>query len=247
MLIDHLESYGLTQQEAQTYLSCLEIGPASILDISRKTKQNRTQLYLNFDRLVAKKLVTITTRGKRKLFSAEPPTVFKDLLKEKLLDVDTILPDLLALTRKGSLKPIVKFYDGLEGIKDVYRASRRAKEPIMYGFIGLDLLNATSKALMHFWTTELTSLRKRHKAIAKIIVPDTEAGKNYKAIEKEHQRETRLLPASSYSFPGAIILYDDVVCMYVYSDKEAFAVTVQSEAIATTVKMAWRLAWGQAY
>ncbi len=247
MLTKQLESFGLSPAEAHIYLACLELGAASVLEISRKTKQNRAQLYLIIDRLIEKKLVTVAIVGKRKRFVPEQPAVLRALFQEKLLDLDMLIPDLVALARKGTIKPIIKFYDGLEGIKDVYRASSRGKDRVLYGFIGLDKLNTQSKALLHFWLNELTTLRKRHKAIGKVIIPDTEQGRLYKSSEKEKFRETRLVPASTYNFPGAIIVFDDTVCAYVFSDKEAFAVSIESVAIAETVKMVWQLVWAQAY
>ena len=44
MLHAELTEFGLSEPEAHVYVAGLELGPCSILEIAKKTKQNRTSL-----------------------------------------------------------------------------------------------------------------------------------------------------------------------------------------------------------
>ncbi|MDD5438346.1 MAG: helix-turn-helix domain-containing protein [Patescibacteria group bacterium] len=247
MLLEQLESLGLNKREAQTYIAALELGPASILEISRKTKQNRALLYQTIEELRAKKLMVVTTQGKRKLFAAEPPVVLKGMLKDKLAILDAILPSLVGLDRKGNIKPVLKFYEGLEGIKDVYRPSACTKDKRIVSFIGVEQLNSANRALLNFWETEYAPLRKRNGVFADVIVPDTPEGLEFKKKDEMFYRKTKLVPASNYNFENEIMVYEDLTLIFVYSLKEQFAISIQSPAIANTLRMIWKIAWNSAY
>ncbi|MCX6780870.1 MAG: hypothetical protein NT003_02000 [Candidatus Magasanikbacteria bacterium] len=247
MLQTELKSLGLTDQEIQIYLAGLELGPCSILELAKKTGAHRTTVYHTVQELEQKKIFSESIRGKKRVFVAEGPDAFKKMLLTKLDRVDGIAGELLALARTGSVKPVVKMYVGLQGIKDVFYDLLRAKEPTSYAWAGIEHMNKTSTSLQEFWMHEYAPLREKHKKFAKLIMPDTDAGKLWKSTDAQKFRETRLLPSSTYNFPGEIMLYDDKVACLVYTDKEQFAVVLESKTISETLKMVFNLCWSQGY
>ncbi len=247
MLIDELKSLGLSDQEAAIYLACVELGPSSVLDIARKTKAHRTTVYNTVYSLLEKKLLSESVLGKRRVLVPEGANAFKNMLQSKLDRVDGIAGELLALSRESTTKPVVKFFMGVNGIKDVFRASvLETKEQVQYGIFTVEELMRSSD-LLEFFLGEFSTLRKKHKISAKIIVADTPGGTKYKELDKEKFRETRLLPASSYSFPAEIMFHDNVVQLFVISETEQFCVTIESPAIAKTMKMIFNALWTQGY
>lgn len=247
MLLDDLKTIGLTDQEALVYLAGLELGPSSILKLAKKVGVNRTSLYHTMGGLLKKKLFVESVQGKKRVFVAEGAPALKTLIQSKLAHVDVIAEGLKALTRTSTAKPIIKFYEGLEGIKTVFRESAKSKEKKTYAFVCIDRLATQSSGLVDFWLNEYTALRKKHDNFAQLIMADSEGGKKYKAMDKEKLRETRLLPASTYNFPAEFMVVDDRVILFVFSEKEQFVVSVESAAIAETLKMIFRLCWQQAY
>lgn len=247
MLTDDLKSLGLTEQETTIYLAGVELGPATVLQIARKTGVHRTTVYNTMQSLLEKRLFSESAQGKKRVFVPEGAEAFKAMLRQKMERVDAIAGELSALAGAGSVKPVVKFYSGLEGIKDVFRDATRAKEDILYGIAGLENMNVKSPVLLDFWMNEYAMLRKKHKKFARIIMPDTDGGKLYKATDADKSRETRLVPSSTYNFPAEYMFYDDVVCQLVFSEREQFAVVTRSRALATTMKMIFELCWKQGY
>lgn len=247
MLIDELKTLGLSDQEASVYLACAELGPSTVLEIAKKTKTHRTTVYHTVQGLLEKKLFSESVRGKRRVFVPEGADAFKNMLQSKLARVDGIAGELLALTKESTMKPIVKFYVGVESIKDVIRTSvLDVKEKFQYGIFTVEEM-MSSHGLKEFFLGEYSALRKKHGLFAKIIVADTEDGKAYKNLDKEKFRETKLLPASSYHFPTEVMISGDVVLLFVISEKEQFIISIKSAAIATTFKMIFNVVWTLAY
>lgn len=246
-LQEELEKIDLTSDEASTYIAALELGPATILEIARKTGMNRTTLYAVSDRLVEKRIFARSPNGKRTLFTAEPPEKLTLILKEKLAKLDDILPELISLAREGTVKPKMRYYEGLEGIKTIYRDSLRSKDPILCSFVGIERLNAYSKGLTKFWEDEYIRDRNKTGRFGKLIIPDNVEGRAWKAKDSVNNRECRLVPSSQYNFEGEILLYDDVVSFVSYTENEEFALSLESKAIAKTMKMIWQIVWTTGY
>lgn len=243
ILQEELANIGLDGDEAVVYTAALELGPATVLEIARKTGLNRTTLYAVTDRLIEKRLLAKSPSGKRTLYVAEPPEKIALLLKEKLAKLDELLPELVSLGRKGTVKPKIKYYEGLDGIKSVYRDSLQSREHALYAFVGVERLTVRSKALNAFWEGEYRMGRQKNGTHGKVVVPDNAEGRAFKAKDKTSDRESRMVPASSYNFEGEILMYDNIVCFISYTEDEEFALSLESRAIARTLRMIWQIVW----
>ena len=243
-----LIQYGLTPKEARIYLALLELGPSSILRLSKKTKITRTTLYHIVTNLIEKKFITQSFKGKKKLYLSESPEKIRESLKEKINKFNTLIPELSSLLNQDTSKPVFKYYEGLEGIKDVYRQSLKAKDhENLLAFIGVESLQVRDKAIINFWEKEYIPARKKKDIFFKIVIPDNELGLAFYKKDKDSHRESRLLPASSYNFECEIMIYDQVVSIFSYTSQESFALTIESKPIANTLKMIWQIAWNNAY
>ena len=247
MLKNDLISLGLSEMEANVYLSCVELGSATVLEIARKTKVHRTTVYNTVQGLVDKKLFSESVRGKKRIFVAEGAEGFKNMLKAKLSRVDGIAGELIALSRSSTAKPIVKFYVGVESIKDMFRTSvLETKEKFQYGIFTVEEM-MSSDSLKQFFLGEYSTLREKNGLFGKIIVSDTPDGIKYKSLDKAKFRETKMLPATTYRFPTETMISGDTVLLFVISENEQFVISIDSLAIATTFKMIFNALWTQGY
>jgi sugar-specific transcriptional regulator TrmB len=117
----------ISEKEIATYISLLENGSASILDISKSTGINRVTTYAAIEELKEKGLVAETRKGKRKLFVAEDPDGLLGLVNEKRERLASeekmlakIIPSLKALNISQPNKPQIKFFEGKEGITRIF-------------------------------------------------------------------------------------------------------------------------------
>lgn len=246
-IVEQLASIGLDADEAAAYVACLELRESTVLEIARKSGLNRSTLYSVIDRLLEKRLLVRTVAGKRTLFAVQPPQAIEQMLKDRLGTFSTLLPELVSLSRMGTRRPKIAYEETLDGIKAAYRASLESKEREIFAFVGVDRLNVRSKELQKFWDGEYREGREKNGIVGKVIVPDTAEGKAFRANDANGLRETRFVPASKFNFEGEILLFDSTVTFISYTEKETFVLTLESDAIAKTLRMIWQIAWASAY
>jgi|GEM_PF-695221 len=235
--------FGLDVNESATYLTLLELGPASILEIAKKSGVNRSMLYEIIDELITKGLVYKSVRGKKIHFVAREPEVLQNLLSEKMEKLEKLLPGLKDLAAKGNFKPTVTFHEGMAGIKQAYLDAVYSKEKKLYAFVGVESLLSKTNILEEFWDEHFKTERRKRNVFGQLIVPNNSAGRAFQKKDNQNFRESRLVDAEQYNFPAEVLLYDDVVIFISYTQYEEFAVNIKSPAIAETLKMAWRFMW----
>lgn len=119
---------GLEDKEIEVYLAILSLGKCTITDIAAKSLVKRTTIYAYLESLVARGLVFKTADKKRVLYCAEEPEKIKKTLEserrkleEKKERLTALVPQLEALYATAFSRPRVSFYEGKEGIRQVYR------------------------------------------------------------------------------------------------------------------------------
>ncbi len=238
-----LSPFGLDINQSKTYLAILELGPVSILEISKKTEINRSMLYVIVDSLIKLGLVYKSVRAKKIRFIARDPTVFQSILAQKLQKFEKLLPELNVLAASGSTKPTITLHEKLEGVKQVYLASIHAKEKKLYAFVGVESLLSKTNVLETFWDEEFKNERKKRNVFGQLLVPDNIVGKKFQAKDNKNFRESRLVDSQHYNFPAEILIYDTTVAFISYTQHEEYAIEIKSPMIAQTLKMVWRFMW----
>jgi len=123
MLEKYLQEIGLNEKEAAVYLALLQYENASVIDISSKTKINRSTTYTILESLAKKGLVSETTVGKKTHYQAESPERLetfverqKVILEEHSKRLKDIVPKIKSIQRENGEKPVVKYFEGRDGI-----------------------------------------------------------------------------------------------------------------------------------
>jgi len=80
---DVLGEIGLSKNEAKVYLALLELGSATVGNISKKSKVHRTNVYDSLTKLESKNLVNCIEKDGTKYFNARDPKEIMNLIKEK--------------------------------------------------------------------------------------------------------------------------------------------------------------------
>lgn len=127
MLEKYLQDIGLSEKEAIVYIALLAVDNSAVLDLSKKTGLNRSTTYVILESLAKKGLVTETTVGKKTRYQAEPPERLetyveqrKILLEEQAKKLKDIIPQIKTVQRETGQRPIVKYFEGREGIVSSY-------------------------------------------------------------------------------------------------------------------------------
>lgn len=237
-----LEKIGFSDKEVAIYLATLKLGHGTVSEITRTANVGRTYGYPILDALAAKGLVNISgKRPKQEYFAESPRKLFAlveknfEFQKQMLGDVKELLPELVVL-HNAEDRPRVRFYEGTEGLKEVYEDTLTAKENTVLGFATYDELH---KGLPNYFP-EYYKRRSKRGLKGRAIITDTEEGRRRIKLNKEEARETVLVPKEYYFYPE-IDVYDNKVM--IASWREKLGITIESDEIADAMKKIFELAW----
>lgn len=240
-----LSSIDLSDKEISVYIVLLSMGKGTVSTIARRAGLNRTTGYAILDSLVSKRLVSISGKEPKQEYVAESPDAIVELLKqriekttEQLEQAQTILPELKSM-HNVSGRPQVRFYEGKEGLQQVYEDTLTSHEPIR-AFAEVGNIHAT---LPNYFP--LYYKRRAQKGILiRAIFPTTPASIALTAHDIGELRETALVPADEYNFSPEINIYDNKVM--IASWREKLGITIESAEIADAMKKIFELAWKEA-
>lgn len=246
MLTEDLIKFGLTYKEATVYLTLLELGPAVVSDIAKKTKTNRSTTYVLLEALVNKGLLSISEKNKVKVYNASAPERLIKYLEDtvqkytELVGVaHGILPELKSMYVGTGPKPKVQFFEGLEGIKTAYEDTLTAKETIR-AFASIEDMHNTLKD----YFLEYYKRRAAKKIKIRAIFPDTPEAKERIKSNTEEMREALLVPSDRYAFSPEINIYNNKIVFM--SLLEKFALIIESKELADSFKRIYELSWNEA-
>lgn len=122
-----LKNFGLSEKEIAVYLALIELGPSSVRDISCKSKVNRGTSYDILKSLIAIGIVSYYNKESKQYFMAEEPEKLLSAIDQKKEDLNEVrenieqsLPLIKTLFEKQGGKPVVKFYEGSKGVRQIF-------------------------------------------------------------------------------------------------------------------------------
>lgn len=233
-----LEQLGLEGKKADVYLAALELGSSSVIEISKKAGIKRTTCYDIIQDLIREGLISETSKGKKRLFVGEDPEKIQRNLKNKERLFSEILPQLQSIHNMRGSKPKIRFYEGKEGLREVYEDTIKHGGEIL-GFASYDIINVLGKE----WADEY--LRKRVTAgiHARGMIPGTEPMmRDFISKDQEQRRSTKVIDPKKYPFSIEINVYghNRVALM---SAKEEMGLIIEGTEIHNTMKLIFQLIW----
>lgn len=239
MLYQELEKIGLNDKEAQLYLSLLELEEGNISQISTKSKIKRTTCYDIINSLKEKGLISQLTKKKKIYYYAEDPRKLEQHLEEKKQLLRNLMPRLLSITNLIDKKPKIRFFEGTEGVKEVYRDTLKypGQETMAW---------ASQEAVSHFDSDWLrnTYLPKRveNKIWQRTIAPDNLEIRSFSKKDQEHLRQTRFISKEEMPFEVEINLYGKQ-SIAIMSFQEQIGLIIESKKIFNTLKSIFEINW----
>jgi HTH-type transcriptional regulator, sugar sensing transcriptional regulator len=240
-----LQNIGLNQKESDVYFALLTIGSGTVSEIAKRSNINRTTGYDILGSLSSKGLVVISGKEPKQEYRCENPDKILKFLKrdiekkqEDYRYAEVLLPELKSIYKSGA-RPQVKFYEGKEGLEEVYEDTLTATEPIRAYATVDDMHNALPNYFPKYYK------RRADRGIAiRAIIPKTEIGEERGERDKLEKRETAFVPPDKYYFSPEINIYDNKVM--IASWREKLGIIIESSEIADAMKKIYELAWDRA-
>ncbi len=236
---NYLSASGLDEKESVAYMALLELGEATMSELVKKSGLKRSTLYFIVEALHKKRLVGIVKKGKKTVYSAEDPKRLLEQADENRRNLEYAMPELLSVANNIVKKPKVRFFEGEEGIKEVYRDMLRHPDQKMYAWVSESMITGFDSA---FITDYYIPKRLEKKIWAEVIASDTSVGKDFKSKDLETLRKTKLLNESQFPLSIEISLYGkDRIGFMSIEDK--LGLIVESKPIADTLKSIFKAQW----
>ena len=237
---------GLSPKEIEIYLTLLELGRNNVSNITKNTSINRTTGYVLLNNLVKMGLVQSLGKKPKLEYIIDTTDHLVEYLEMKIkdntqtsADLKKMLPEIKSM-HYSSDRPIVKYYEGIKGLKQVYEDTLTAKT---------DIVSMASYDDMHETLPDYFPgyYKRRAKKNIKIsgFVPNTSRARERRKLNIDEKRELALLPyKDEYLFTPEIDIYDNKVM--IASWKEKLGIIIESQEISDALRVMFRLAWKEA-
>ncbi len=240
-----LELVGLSSNEVSVYIALLQLGKGTVSEISRKSSLNRTTGYDVLNRLVVKKLASLSGKEPKQEYVAESPDQIENLIsaelnkrQQELDSAKKIIPELKSMHNVTG-RPQIMFYEGVDGLRQVYEDTLSSSEPIR-AYASVDDVH---KALPGYFPLYYKRRAEKKITIRGIFTESPEA-RELATHDKEELRESVFVPAEKYGFHPEINIYDNKIM--IASWREKLGIIIESGEIAEAMKKIYELAWLQA-
>lgn len=239
----NLKHVGLSDKEARVYLAVLELDPSTVLQIAQKAGINRPTAYVQIESLTQLGLMSSYMKGKKRYFSVEPPERLEELIEVKKSKIEEqkkrladILPELKLLFDTAGERPIVRFYEGREGIIAINADIFKKGDKELMGFYPADFYE-------DFFTkeerAEIRKVREKKHVVARSLY--TRKAGPYEEPPPKGLVD-KFIPEDKFPFFAGVEIYDNKIAVHSLRGKVVGAI-IESSYIADTMRSIFELAW----
>jgi sugar-specific transcriptional regulator TrmB len=243
-LLQKLQDIGLSEAESRLYLVGLELGPTTILKLSKISEIKRTSIYNMIDSLVLKGVFEIQIYGWKKLYVASSPQSLQKVIYKNYQNLLSIIPSLENISTKAQEDMYLKTYTGEKSIGNLYLAIlSKLEENTEYLIIGNMKLwvDAMGEFAPSFFA-ERQKICKAKNVKIKALFIDDQYSQIQKSTDKLFGMEVKYLPAGSNINTNYVITSNTAVFHQTININEAFE--TNNPYIIETQKELFALLWG---
>jgi HTH-type transcriptional regulator, sugar sensing transcriptional regulator len=243
-LAHSLTQLGCNDKQIRFYWANLQLGGATLADISKKARLQRSTTYLVASELVRLGLVSEDHKPYGKLFVAVEPDVVLGKLEARsrqfarqAVTFREALPELRAAHQATTTRPRVRTFEGKAGLTAIWKDLLHDEQEILLW------TNQESERLFFPGDTHGLFIKERvgrHIPI-RVLAVDNADGQKLQETDEGSLRQTKLLP-SGYEFTSETYIYGDKVAILDVG-RNIFGVITENAQIATSQRAIFELAW----
>lgn len=243
---DQLAVAGLTPDQASIYDVLLRGGPEKAREVSLQTGVSRTLTYAVLEQLIAIGLVKKDEKDQSVArFAPMHPAILQDRAEKIQKDAErasivlkSTLPDLSSAFNLATGRPGVRFYEGLDGIKEVLEDTLTAKETI-YSYADLEMIEKHIGDINRAYVAKRERLGLKKKA----LLLDT--SENRFLLEGYHIKITdvKLIKAATSPFKTVMQIYDGRISYFTLGVEQLVGVIITDPHIYEMHKALFDFVW----
>ncbi len=233
--ISALKGFGLSDLEAETYMTLLKLGGATPSELAKDMGIKRTTAYPLLQNLRHKGFALLYLRKKKKIYYAQKPKRVASLLEHKV-DLFTILiPEFETLEKRDAERIGLQFLETKKEVEQFYLSLIEEMKNQEYTIIGNE---RGWQDIDPLFLKEVHRRLKRNKVRLRMVLS---ADSPKETAEHARDRSVRYLP-SNYSFQSTIDIFPDKILL-VSPKLNAVAVVIAVPAMVDVFRTIFELLW----
>lgn len=233
-----LESMGFTKKEAFLYLKLLELKNASVNDLSRASGIPRVSIYDLTESMHKKGFISEIEKNKKKYFSPSDPNIILNNAENRITAFKDIIPFLVNLSAKSSKYPKIRFFEGLESLKEIYNDTLTEKDCTIYSYLDR---RPFPQSFLQF-IKKYIDKRIKKGIFAYVICPYSLKGEKYKKEDKKSMRITKLIKKPWFELSTEIQIYGNKVSIANFGEYK-IGIIIEDKNIAFSMQNIFKLLW----
>lgn len=239
----------ITDKEKKVFGVLSKLGSQSIQSVAKETLINRTALYHTMDLLMKKGLVHKIEKESGSFFQAVSIEDFEQWSKRQVAHIEDETSKMSDWLRTQKEHPItlqseVKFFEGVDGVKNLYDDSwRNNKEKVIYAITDYDKAYET---LGQFMEKEYFPQRIKNRiSVKSLLSKKAKTAKTDVTRSKELLREMRF--ADVFKELGIELnIYEDKISIVAFDTEKPSAVLIKNKIISNAFKAIFNSLWSSA-
>ncbi len=237
----NLLQFGLSKSEIKVYLFLVEHGQATPPEVALGTKITRTNSYNVLKSLWASGLIRKQRTGGRWIYYANDPNSLLLSLDKRRASLNEIVPELRVLFGANKNKPKIRFYNGVEEVKNIYYECAKAE-----GFWAIGSTHRLSEVMPDTYDYLISQFKKNHVVIRDILTPisrETNYSENKQQLGSLY--DAKFLPDSDSDGndqPTDILIWGDNVAL-ITLEEPVFATVITSQLLSRSFKLIHSVLW----
>ena len=239
MILQQLSKVGLNEREAVVYMALLELGEATIAQITKKAQVKRSTVYDMLELLKEKRLVSQSRIKKRPLFYAENPKKIVEDLDEKKRGMELAMPELISMMNLLDKKPKIRYFEGTSSVREIFEDTLNYPSEAILSWVPYPYLNLGED---YFWDY-YGPARIKKKIWMHALMPDTPGNRTISEKMGRYLVTTRFMTGKSFlGFDIEIKLYSKTR-VGIISYTENLGIIIESKKIFDGVRALFETMW----
>lgn len=235
---------GMSLKEAIIYDLLLHRGEmqARAIELETGYKKNTYVLIKNLEKMG---MVLRQEKGKRIFYQPLPPNNLINLASRQVKAAQRqasilaeMLPGLTSAYAQSVDRPMVRYVEGEEGFRELYKTVYNQDIPASYGCLDLE---KEEKLVPEYMGRELIPERVRRGSRAYAVLANNVLGEQVAKRDSEELRESILVDPTEYPLPAEVSVYGDKVALLAFKRGGMTGVLIENKEIAKSLESVYRL------
>lgn len=242
MDVSLLEQAGLNATQGKAYIALITSGSLTPPSLAAKIGIARTNAYEVLKQLEELELVSKTGSGTKMSYRPANPAALERLMERRRNEVleheerlRSVMPQLMTYFYTYSEQPGVRFYQGKDGIIEVYEDILRTREPVLL------IRTATEKSFLGSeFMARYIAQRVKLGITVNSLTPDIPEANHDTLVDSAQLLTRTWFMPSAISAPVEVDIYGDKTAFISFGE-EAIATIVESPQIADFMRQAFAM------